>query len=386
MSLKGKSWFRLTAARLADAATTSARGEPPLSEVLLMLGSMFALHLLAVCRVTDFWELATSCTDDMDFVAVAAIIRNWHFSGGPPPANFWGFSYAIAGFSMLFSVPELMAAVLISVLASLTVCVLVHRLYGGWVAAFFMLISFDWIRVSIEGGNEPLFMCLLYASFLAARSDRWNLAALLASLSTTVRPLGVFALLGFAVVLARRRRYKQLAVITAISLALGMLYVALFWRLIGNPFASFLGYRGDWGPHGWPFTYPFGALISSFLLELHTNTRWYVFVYSAAWPILALVGATAMWLPRNRKMFWTTYPCEALFATIYTLFVLSYNYMEIFLFFSRFVVPVLPLLVFSMRDWIPHNRRVLWGAAVLSALLSAAVLVHLKNVFGFNLP
>jgi hypothetical protein len=370
----------------SNAALASAGRAPSRAELLLMLASVFAIHIFAVCRVTNFWELAIARTDDMDFVTVATIILNWHFPGGPPPANFWGFPYAIAGFAKIFSVPELMAAVLISVLGSLAVCTLVHRLYGGWVAAAFIFISFDWIRVSIEGGSEPLFMCCLYASFLAARSDRWNLAALLGSLSTTVRPLGIFALFGFAGVLAMRRDYRRLVVITLIGLGLGVLYVVPLWVLLGSPFNNFAVYRGDWGPHGWPLTYPFGALISSFRLELHSSTRWYTLVYSAAWPILALVGVTAMWLPRNRHLFWTKYQPEAVFVTTYTFFFLSYNYIEIFWFFPRFVVPVLPLLVFSARDWIPRDRRVLWGATVLSALLSAAVLVHFKNVFGFGLP
>jgi hypothetical protein len=352
----------------------------------MMIAMMFALHLWLVCRVSNFWDIAISVTDDMDHMRVATIIENWHFSGGPVPANFWGFPYAIAAFSKFFSTPELMATVLISALGSLTVSLLVHRLYGGWVAAAFVLINFDWIRVSIEGGSEPLFMCFLYASFLAARSDRWSLAALLAALGTTVRPLGILALVAFAAVLARRKNYRQLSVITLIGLAIGVLYVLPFWLLIGNPYASILGYRGDWGPHGWPLTYPFGALVSSFLMTFQTNTRWHMFVYSAAWPILALVGIMATWFPHNRKILWTKYQPEALFAATYTVFFLSYNYSQIFWFFSRFMIPVLPLLVFSLRDWIPRDRRVLWGAAAVSALLSSAMLVHFKSVFGFNLP
>ena len=45
------------------------------------------------------------------------------------------------------------------------------------------------------------------------------------------------------------------------------------------------------------------------------------------------------------------------------------------------MVPALPLLLFSLRHSIPHDRRVLWGAAVLSALMASADLVHFRNVF-----
>ncbi|MGO8788523.1 MAG: hypothetical protein ACLQVL_14235 [Terriglobia bacterium] len=386
MSPEQKPWWRLTPARKAQAAAASDSSEPSRLEVLLMLVMMLALHLLTVCRAGKFWELVVSRTDDMNYVEVADIIRLWHFSGGPISQYFWGFPYTIAAVSTLLSIPELMAAVVISVFASLALCLLLHRLYGGWVTAVFLLVNFIWIQLSVEGGSEPLFMCLLFASFLAARSDRWTLAVFLASLSTTVRPVGVFALLSFAIVLTRRKSYRQLAVITLIGLAIGVLYVIPLGIFFGTPFANFIGYHGDWGPRGWPLTYPFGALISSFLAALHNhNVRWYTLTLFVAWPLVAVVSTVAIWLPRNRQGFVAKYRSEALFASIYTLFLLLYNNFEIVWLFSRFLIPVLPLLVFSLRDWIPRDRRVLWGAGVLSALLSSASLVHFRNVFGFSL-
>jgi len=231
-----KSWFRVKPGPGAPVAAAFEGRQPSLSEVLLMLATMFVVHLLTVCRANSFWELAVSRFDDMDYVEVATIIRQWHFSGGPIPQDFWGFPYSIVGVSKLFSIPELMATVLISVLASLAVSVLIHRLYGGWVAATFIFINYQWIQLSVEGGSEPLFMCLLYASFLAARSNRWKFAALLAALGTTVRPVGIFALVAFAVVLAVRRSYRELAVMTLIGLAIGTLYVVPVWIILGSPF------------------------------------------------------------------------------------------------------------------------------------------------------
>jgi uncharacterized BrkB/YihY/UPF0761 family membrane protein len=77
---------------------------------------------------------------------------------------------------------------------------------------------------------------------------------------------------------------------------------------------------------------------------------------------------------------------EPLFALVYTLFLISYNYRDIPLHIHRFVIPVVPLLLFSLRDWIPRDRRVLWVAAAISAILSCAPLLYLRNVFGFRLP
>jgi hypothetical protein len=384
MISKAKSWFRAMPVGEVENAVPPAPKEPSLPEVLLMFAVVLAVHLLMVCRLSNFWDARAPWFDGEKYLEIAAIIRQGNLSGHEMPQHFWGFPYAIAGISKLFSMPEPMALVMISILGSLAACVLVHRLYGGWVAAVFIFVNYQWIALSVEGGSEPLFMCLLYASFLAVRSGRWNTAALLASLSTTVRPVGVFALLSFAAVLAKRKSWRQLAVITLIGLAIGVLYAFPLWLILGSPFANFVAYRSHWGPRGWPLTYPFGALIPSYFIAFH-EIRWTFFVFSAVWLVVALIGIAATCLPRNRQLF-SLYQSEALFAWIYTLFLITYNDIDIVLAFDRYLAPGLPLLLFAMRDWIPRDRRLLWGGAVLSALLSAAVVVSFKNVFGFRLP
>ena len=362
----------------------SAQREPSLSEILLLLATIFAMHLVAVLRVGGFWERAAPWFDKAEYLEIAATIRQWHLPGGSTPKEFWGFPYAIVAASKLFFVPEHKAIVIVSALASVAVCILVQRLYGGWVAGAFIVINYQWIVLSVEGGSEPLFMCLLFGSFLAARSNRWNIAALLAALSTTVRPVGVFGLIAFAAVLAARKNYRQLTAITLIAVATGVFYVVPLWIIMGSPFANFVGYRRHWGPQGWALTFPFGALVPSYLTALH-GMRWTFFVFSAVWPIVALVGIVAMCLPGNRQRLWL-YPPESLFAFMYILFLFTYNDREISLAFDRYLEPSLPLLLFAMHDWIPRDRRVLWGAGVISALLSAAVVVSFRNIFGFNLP
>lgn len=384
-----KSWFRARPAREAENAVVSQPKEPVLSEVLLLLAVVFALHIATVCRVRSFWDVASTWGDNPEYLRVATMIRQWHFSGGETPADFWGFPYAIAAVTKLLAIPQPLASVLISMVASVAACILVHRLYGGWVALTFTFINYEWIQRSVDGGSEPLFMALLLASFLAARSGRWNLAALLASLSTTVRPVGVFALVAFAAVLAMRKSYRQLAVITAIGLAIGALYVVPIWIILGSPFANFREYSNyaeGWRLHGWPVTYPFGALIPSYLSAFHT-LRWTAIVFSPIWLLVALAGLVAIWLPRNRQMLSEANQPESLFASLYMLFLLSYNasnYVSYHL--PRYVIPVLPMFLFSLRDWIPHDRRVLWAGALLSALLASAPIVGFKNVFGFRLP
>jgi hypothetical protein len=363
-------------------ATPAARREPSLAEVLAMFALMLAIHLLAVLRMGNFWERATPWFDRSDYLKIAATIRAWHSAGGPIPQHFWGFPYAIVAVSKLLWVPETAALTIVSLLASVAVLVLVYRCYGGWVAAVFIFLNYQWIVLSVEGGSEPLFICLLYMALLAARSNRWNVAALLASLGTTVRPVGVFALVALAAILVRRKQYRQLAIITLIGLGVGVLYLVPLKIILASPFANFILYRRFWGSRGWPLTYPFGALVPSYLFAFHVM-RWPFFVFCLTWLIVCLVGTVAMCLPRHRLSAW---PAEQLFGFLYLAFLFTYSCDEVCPSFDRFLLPVLPLLLFALRDWIPHDRRLLWGAAILSALLSASVVVSFRNVFGFALP
>lgn len=386
MSLKVRSWFQPTPAEGGRPVAASEPKEPALWEVLLMLVAIFAVHLSMVCRVRNFWDARAPWYDGGTYLDVVAVIRQGNTLGHEIPKPFWGFPYAIAGVSKVLAIPDPMALVLISILGSLAVCILVHRLYGGWVAATFIFINYEWIQLSVEGGSEPLFLCLLYASFLAVRSDRWNVAALLASLSTTVRPVGFFALLCFAAVLAMRRRYRQLAVVTLIGLAIGVLYVVPLRVILGSPLASLSGYRGDWASNGALLTYPFGALIPSYY-SCFRDWRWTAIILSPLWLLLLVVGMVAMWLPRNRRRFSAMNAAEALFASVYTFFLISFNTSAfIAVALPRYMLPIVPLLLFSLRDWIPRDRRVLWAGALLSALVASAGIVGFKNVFGFRLP
>ena len=71
-----------------------------------MLGITFAVHLLAVCRMNRFWDVAAAFYDNRYYLGIASVIRNWHFAGATV-WHFWGFPYAIAATSKLFAIQGL---------------------------------------------------------------------------------------------------------------------------------------------------------------------------------------------------------------------------------------------------------------------------------------
>ena len=169
---------------------------PPTRREVLVL--CVATCVIFVAFVTLFRKYAAAVDDFGDstaYMALASAIRHWNFNG-IVVKQFWSLPYAMAALSTITRVSDRASLLAISIVASFIAVALAWRLWDGWIAGFFAILNFDWLQRSYLGGSEPLFVALLFGSFLAVRKERWLLAPLLASLATIVRPLGIFALLG----------------------------------------------------------------------------------------------------------------------------------------------------------------------------------------------
>ncbi len=223
---------------------------PSLAQVLgIVLASYLVFLVFLHFAGGSYWSLVGGkFGDNPDYLEAASAIRHWQISG-VNVKQFWGLSYAMACVSMMTGVSDTTALVAVCGGSSLVSVAICYWLWGGWIAAFFALLSLDWLQRSLLGGAEPLFMALLLGAFLALRRERWVAAAILASLATVVRPFGVFALLGLGIHLLYRRRFRDCAVATGIGLVIGGLYTWPLKHYLGNPFANVALYQtNDW--HG----------------------------------------------------------------------------------------------------------------------------------------
>ena len=196
------------------------------------------VFVTGVAVLRNYFELVDNSGDSSAYMAVASAIRHWNFHG-LVVKHFWGLPYAMAALSLLTGVSDRTALLLICFASSLASVALAHRLWGGWIASYFAILSFEWMQRSYLGGSEPLFAALVFGSFLAIRRERWLLAALLAALATITRPLAIFLLLGIGLTLLWRRDWRRLAGTTAIGVVIGTLYVIPLIRYFHDP----AGYR-----------------------------------------------------------------------------------------------------------------------------------------------
>ena len=345
--------------------------------MLLAAALVCVVFVLTISWFTSIPRLAMDFGDSSSYISVADAIQHWNFHG-LAIKQFWGVSYAAAAVSKLTRVSSLTSLLVISFVSFFAAAIIAHRLWGGWAAALFVVLNFDWMQRSFLGGSEPLFVALLFGSFLAIRRERWMLATLLTSLSTTVRPLGFLALVGIGATLLWRHEYKKTVMATLLGLAVGAAYVLPLYLYLGDPLATVHSYQAPASVAPPLFGIPFYAIIKGTVLY---PAPWTNVVLSFGWIFFVLAGAIAMLATRNFHHFAKQYPVEVCFAALYIFFICSYNFPYWARgTFARFAIPVIPLVLISLMRWIPKSRSLLWGLGIVSPMLAAASVLGIRNV------
>ena len=342
--------------------------EPTLQEVLLLSAVCYAVYLLLLTMLGNYWHIFRTFGDNQAYVWIADGIRTWNFKS-IKEWQFFGLPYVMVAFSFLTHTSYWTSLLFLSVGCAFISIALSNRLWGGWVAGVFAVCSRDWMERSVIGGAEPLFLALVFGSFLATRREKWLLAALLAAFSAVVRPMGIFALVAVGFVLLIRREYKQLVAASAIGLAVGALYVLPLKLYMGTALANVKAYGTADGSGGKPITFPFYALLQNKLPLLSTNLN---VARAACWIILLLAAVVAMLRTAHFREYSRNRLAEAIFCGLYVGLLFTYNSPWARIAFPRYVIPVIPFMVLALLPWIPKDRRLLWAFGILSAVLSAA--------------
>ena len=365
------------------------QGEPSKTEAILLLVLTFGAQVFEVFRTIGWRARATGVFDNLDnsnYLFIVTFIRHWTPTTSFDLNHFWGYPYFIIAVSTVFHLQALDALIVISISSSLVTCLLVHKLYGGLVAVAFGMVSSTWILLSVFGGCEPLFLALLFGSFLAVRHERWVLAAFLGCLATTVRPIGVLmpvALFGYLLWL---RNWRATVRVSTVGVAMAAAYLTPVYLLTGNALIQPMIYSTAWQTHDFPLAHR--GLLTIPLLRLtqglyYLHGTWTSTALKLVWILVAIGGAILLWTPRRWR---DLPPVETLYACAYSAFLLCYNFDYVVLYVQRFILPLLPFILFAVRRWIPRDRRILWPLAALSIVFNTVVLFGLKTVFGLRAP
>ena len=362
-----------------DLALKLWEAEPTMREILLLWLMTCLIFVACIAPLCNYFALVDNSGDCSAYMAVASAIRHWNFHS-LMVKQFWGLPYSMAALSLATGVGDRTALMLICFGSSLISVAIAYRLWGGWVAGFFAILNFDWMQRSYLGGSEPLFVALLFASFLAVRKERWWLASLLASMATVVRPLGIFALVGIGLVLLWRRDYRRLIPAVITGLTVGILYSLPLAKQFNDPLATAHSYVNPEWQGGWLFGFPFYAIIKGTLTE---PAPWTNLVLSFGWILIVLIAVIVMIRSSEFRKYARAHPVETLFLIPYILSLYTYNYPHWARGnFQRFSIPILPFVLVALYRWIPKDRRLLLVLGIVTSVLAAASGIGLANVPG----
>ena len=339
--------------------------------------AVLAAAIQAADRSRAFWEFGAG--DTPTYAVIAESIRTGNLGALRVVKLLWGLPYLAAVTSWAIGISDVASVVLVSLCASLAAVLLVRHLWGGWVAAYFAIVSWDWIVASTLGGTEPLFVALVLLAFACARRERWAWASVAAACSVTVRPVGALALLSVVATLIARRRWRLAVTACLIGAGVGLLYAVPLARARGDLWEPIRNYQRDW-LGGRPLGLPFVALLQGARMA----TQPIQIIRPAAWIGFVLTAIVSFAISRSSRATAASRPVETTFAALYVAFMFSYHaawwaWLE----FPRFAIPILPFAWSAVEPALPKRRWLVWVAAPASGALTAAWLIGFHDVWDF---
>lgn len=331
----------------------------------LMVGITLADYLFSAVHQQGSWLLAADWLDNGTYIAASNAIRTGRWIAlKDNPTPFFGFPLVIAAVTRATALNGWAAVIAISLLSALIMCACVHHLYGSPAVLSPLVLSWDWVGICVLGGSEAPFCACLFGAFLCARSERWRTAATLAAIATTIRPVGVFALLALFLSRIHRHAWRTSAEIALLGITIGLVYLGLVGSLTGDPWINFRTYRVDWNT-GWPVGPPFIALVHSSLPLFHRFGWW---IGMRVMVVVAMTAAAGIHVGYRIALGrWSLPEAESMFALLTVGFLLCYPFRNLAYEWPRFVIPAVPILTAAHRSIVPADRRFWWLVVLANA-------------------
>jgi hypothetical protein len=339
----------------------------------------YAVCFLITVQYKDYWYAVLNSNDSLGYIAIARCLRSWDPKIVGQPMLFWGTGYATLAVSALTGGNYAAALVVLSWVCCLLAVLFSYRLFGVGVAAWFVFIDPAMMSRSMLGGSEPLFVALFLAALVALRKRFIYWAVLLASLATTVRPIGICLVLAILIGALWKKEWARFGKGAAIATVTGLIYCLPLLLLFGNPLANFKGYSNDWYRSSLPISLPLFPIVQQAMVSLGTeplsNTfRLGVWVLG----VLFIIGYQGFFRGGLLQR-WKVVPEETLGMVFVMLFCLSYNSSWAWPEFPRFIVPAVPFLL-ALIGTDRLYRKMLWAAAPVCGALGATYIVGIQQV------
>jgi hypothetical protein len=152
----------------------------------------------------------------------------------------------------------------------------------------------------------------------------------------------------------------------AVAAGIACLYFIPVYLLVGDPLMSIERYRKAVGAGTLPLSLPFVNVIQSYREMIHEDTggSWVRYV---VWHLILLASLVFLISSRARWRLLNEHPAEATFAVVYLAFLVSFAYIGVAWHLPRYIIPLLPMALYLMKDILPKNRWIVYSGVALSA-------------------
>lgn len=137
------------------------QAQPSMREILMIVAWSSILFVATIATFRNYSDAVSNFGDSRAYTSIASAIASWNFEH-LQIKQFWGYPYAIAVLSLTSRISTQNSLLLVSVISSLASVLLVYKLWNGWVAVLFAVLSFDWLQRTFLGGSEPLAVLLIF--------------------------------------------------------------------------------------------------------------------------------------------------------------------------------------------------------------------------------
>lgn len=357
-----------------------------------------SVYLGVVYVLTPEFSIVGRFTDSSSYLELAEAFQAGEWRDLSLAARrFWpGFPLAIALVSGLMHIPTLPAAVLVSVFASSASSYLVARVHGTRVAILFTFLPPDWLFYGSLVYSEALATSLVWLSiFLISRTLRYDLAIGVAALAALVRPQGAFLLVALVIQGFRDRRMRGVVLGGIVAALLAALWFLYLFLKTGEPFSTLTGYSdiGQW--KGFPVTLPFASIVHELVTSRVVWIRKIYLVVLWGVTVSAAIGGFRRFMSAADRengsgigsggeaggvSAGSVLGVESLFLSIFIAYFAIENSPWGFTAFSRFVIPVSPVILAAFEQHLPRRK---WGYLVAwSASVALAVAIFLRTPTG----
>lgn len=224
----------------------------------------------------------------------------------------------------------------------------------AWTALLFCVLPPRWLLYHSVGATEPLFLCFVFATFLAHRRGRAGWVAVFIALASITRIQGVLLGPVFLLVYGQRRDWRSLAWLPLG--AVGILALFGFHQIVFGDFFAYFRWQGQHLQ-----ALPFGLYRAAAERSNPDVTEFYFWTY-----FVYAVGTLALW--RQRALFF-----HCLVFSVFTSFLYINDV-------ARMFVPVAPFALLVGFDPVLRLPAVRW----LLPLVALGAVVYAVGIVPHN--